>query len=103
MTYEELVEVAARGMRPELWNAVTFSEIQSYGGEARLAHLKEMVREDIADALSALRAQGVAMVPREATGNMLSRGWARLDDDCTPSVIWSAMLAAGEIRPEEGA
>ena len=100
MTHAELVRVVAAGIVrtrfPHLAHDPAWTDKE----------IRESDLEEAASALSAIRAQGVALAYQTATGPMLRAGIAAFDLASAPMVAmdksWSAMLAAGEMRPEEG-
>ena len=77
MTWDEMVRVTKANCRGEVTTAVVDA------------------------VLRALIANGYAIVPREATGEMRAVG-DRLDvARAGVAYLWSAALSAGEIKPEE--
>ena len=98
MTYEELVRTVSMKVRDAFYPGSDWQEM-SLDAFAKC-------RGVAASALSAVRAQGVALAYQTATGPMLRAGIAAFDLASAPMVAmdksWSAMLAVGEIRPEEG-
>lgn len=106
MTHAELVEVMHSAYDQEM--ELIGDELQAGGFVAPA----DQIRRGCEAALSALREQGLAVVPRRATDEMLWNDgvsgvnalWKGPRSAVPKGMLrdlWEAMLAAGEIRPGE--
>lgn len=85
------------------WDEVVLTgAIASIGGNEAWAKLppafQKMVRDDADATLRGIIAGGLAIVPREATEEMVHAAWAAP----TTQRAWLAALSAGEIAPKKG-
>jgi hypothetical protein len=102
MTWDEMVEIAAKA-RYEAW-------VKSIGLSAlpKWSDLHPTVRDDFYEtenaALTALREAGVRFMPEVATEEMLGAAFhsQQAATSYVCGVIYTAMLSAGEIKPEGG-
>ena len=91
MTRDEAVEVAARILAKEDGYVNWDRDLMEAGRNA--------FRRKVRSALSDIEAAGLALVPREPTESMLIAGGDRQQSRTYyPSDVWSAMLAAGEVK-----
>lgn len=90
MTWDEMVEVACEGAYGKGWRGLA-------------PEWERRCRDAQSAALRALRAAGVAMVPRETDDSLmrlLARADASLTDVARARTAWNAALSAGQIKPE---
>ena len=101
MTHTELVEVMARAKNKRTIESLKWAQPYDELPE----YCKHELRQDAAAALAAIRAQGVRLMPREITGEMTIayHAWAEDFRSTRIQEAYDALIAAGEIRPEEGA
>ena len=100
MTWDEMVEIAARA-RHEDEGAHSARGLSPW--ESQPENVRRHRRAEIDAALRALRAAGVAMVPRETDDSLmrlLARADASLTDVARARTAWNAALSAGQIKPE---
>lgn len=97
MTYAELIEIVAKaiycnrnGQGAKPWSILTKSHKVPY-------------QSDAAAALSAIRSSGLAITPREATGEMCVAGGDAQSQSIgswgEPKICYPAMVEAGEVKP----
>lgn len=87
-----------------VWGLTTNGPMPATDRQWQISQLDRVLEDFAAAAISELRAQGLAIVPREATEEMIAADRAQSGTECFPlrpsewsaAAVWAAMVKAGE-------